>query len=70
MTDVRAAWNTMHGTELPHHDDILTAEQAARINAYYRIEVYTGTHGRGHAEFGYLANPLVAMLLPTQVSLF
>jgi hypothetical protein len=39
------AYNAAHGTELQTHTDTLTAEQAARINDNYAIEIHVGTHG-------------------------
>jgi hypothetical protein len=42
----RDAWNSQFGTELRHHNDELTPAEAARINEYYDIEVYVGTHGQ------------------------
>jgi len=47
FNDSRKAWNTIHGTELPSHNGLLSAEQAAEINRKYDIEIYVGTHGKG-----------------------
>ena len=52
----REAWNTLNagipnddGTpkydSLPHHDNLLTAEQAEKINQTFSVEAYLGTHG-------------------------
>lgn len=45
---VRSAYNTLHGTDLEAHNDLLTREQAARINQHYDLQVYVGTHARGY----------------------
>ncbi len=52
MSTVRAAWNIVQRgnpdhVELPHHDSLLTAEQARRINQHYEIVVAVGRHGFG-----------------------
>lgn len=47
LTYARRAYNILHGTELQAHGDILTAEQAERINRYYDIELHLGTHATG-----------------------
>jgi hypothetical protein len=45
FTDVREAWNTIHGKELQAHNNALTAEQSARITEHYDVEAYVGAHG-------------------------
>lgn len=47
VTYAREAHNILHGTDLVHHNDLLTAPQAARINRHYDIELHLGTHGTG-----------------------
>lgn len=42
----RQVWNADHGMELHHHDDLLDAEQAKRINDHFSIEIFAGTHGQ------------------------
>lgn len=60
----RYAYNAHHGTELQHHNSLLTAEQAAQVNNNYDIELYFGTHGAvPGADTEATHNPLV---LPSQ----
>lgn len=46
----REAYNLLNGTESEPHDDILTAEQAARINDAFDIEIHLGRHGSRAAD--------------------
>lgn len=41
----RQAYNDAHGTDLREHDDSLSPTDAERVNNYYSIELYTGSHG-------------------------
>jgi hypothetical protein len=41
----RTAWNTLNGVETAHHDSLLTAEQAQRINETFAVKLVTGVHG-------------------------
>jgi len=60
----RYAYNAHHGTDLQHHNSLLTAEQTAQVNDNYDIELYFGTHGAAPAHGTEAThNPLV---LPSQ----
>jgi hypothetical protein len=50
LSYARDAYNSQHGTALETHTADISAEQAARINAYFDIEVALGTHGLRVAE--------------------
>ena len=43
----RSAWNSLQGLETRHHDDKLTAEQAANINRSFDVFVVPVRHGYG-----------------------
>jgi hypothetical protein len=64
LSYAREAYNALHGTELQTHNDALTAEQAARINNHFDIELHLGTHGLASGEQSY--DPYALIALPTQ----
>jgi hypothetical protein len=66
MQDVRNAYNALHGTEFKHHTDALTAEQAARINGTYDIEIFGGLHGLIKSDNTEAFEPIDWLKLPTQ----
>lgn len=48
----RAAFNTIHNTQLEAHNDALTVRQSELINRHYQIDIYVGTHGAFDVETG------------------
>ncbi|HEX8762624.1 MAG TPA: hypothetical protein VF733_02580 [Candidatus Saccharimonadales bacterium] len=50
MSDHRAAWNTIHQTDLPEHNNALTEKQRDRINGNFDIEIHLGAHGQAGRE--------------------
>jgi hypothetical protein len=71
LTYGREVWNTLQqGIDpsheaLPHHDSLLTADQARRVNEHFDIELYFGRHGFGMQHVA--GDTLPSHILPTQL---